>query len=160
MGTLAKTQARDQLLDVLSDVVASAAVFVPAIMPTSIKFSQIILAVAQQIETVLSKFTSQGVEVWLRFTHEVNYYTTRGSGGANGDPFYPGGTFAEFKTAWQTIHAAVASNPKILMFWSPNQNTTSEPVDGWWPGADYVDIVGIDIYPDPGATFASTYGDF
>ncbi|KAL9036492.1 MAG: hypothetical protein Q9214_006108 [Letrouitia sp. 1 TL-2023] len=153
----------DQLLGAMSDVVASGAVFVPAIMPTGIKFSQITPAVAQQIATVLNKFTSQGVEVWLRFAHEVNYYTTKNSGGANGGPLYPGGNptaHAEFKTAWQIMHAAVASNPKILMFWSPNQNTTSEPIDGWWPGANYVDIVGIDVYPDPGATFASAYGEF
>ncbi|KAL9611135.1 MAG: hypothetical protein Q9167_004215 [Letrouitia subvulpina] len=144
----------------MSDVVASGAVFVPAIMPTGIKFSQITPTVAQQIAAVLNNFTSQGVEVWLRFAHEVNYYTTENSGGANGGPFYPGGTPAEFHTAWQTLHAAVASNPKILMFWSPNQNTTSEPIDGWWPGGNYVDIVGIDVYPDPGATFASAYGEF
>ena len=76
----------------MSDVVASGAVFVPAIMPTGIKFSQITPTVAQQIATVLNKFTSQGVEVWLRFAHEVNYYTTKNSGGANGGPFYPGGS--------------------------------------------------------------------
>ena len=47
------------------------------------------------------------------------------------------------------------------MFWSPNVDTASEPVDPWWPGPDYVDIVGVDAYPgDLAATFASTYGPF
>ncbi|CAF9943385.1 MAG: hypothetical protein ALECFALPRED_000257 [Alectoria fallacina] len=147
-----------QLLQVMSDVVSSGAVFVPAVMPTGVTFSQIDSTVAQQIATVLEKFTSQGVEVWLRFAHEVNYYVQ--AGGSNGEPEYPGGSQADFITAWQTVHAAVASNPKILMFWCPNDDTTSEPVAGWWPGADYVDIVGMDVYPGAGATFASVYGTF
>lgn len=163
----------------MSDVVSSGAVFVPAVMPTGVTFSQIDSTVAQQIATVLEKFTSQGVEVWLRFAHEVNYYVQ--AGGSNGEPEYPGGckrryahlhiiifkpflttttAQADFITAWQTVHAAVASNPKILMFWCPNDDTTSEPVAGWWPGADYVDIVGMDVYPGAGATFASVYGTF
>ena len=50
-------------------------------------------------------------------------------------------------------------NPKVRMFWSPNVDTV-DVLSGWWPGADYVDIVGMDYYPDPGATFASAYGAF
>lgn len=148
----------DQLLSVMDDVVASGAVFVPAVMPTGVTFSEIDSTVAQQITSVLEQFTSQGVEVWLRFAHEMNYYVTAGSG-SDGGAEYPGGTQAEFITAWQTVHAAVANNSQILMFWCPNDDTTSD-VEGWWPGADYVDIVGMDIYPDPGATFADTYGSF
>ncbi|KAM0803710.1 heterokaryon incompatibility protein-domain-containing protein [Usnea florida] len=45
------------------------------------------------------------------------------------------------------------------MFWSPNSDSVSN-IQGWWPGANYVDIVGLDVYPQPGATFASTYGPF
>ncbi|KAF6241890.1 hypothetical protein HO173_000602 [Letharia columbiana] len=144
----------DQLTSVMSDVVASGAVFIPAIMPTGLKFADISTDVANQIASVLEKFTSQGVEVWLRFAHEVNYYVTQASG-----PTYPGGTQAEFIAAWQRVHAAVASNPKILMFWSPNEDSVAN-LNGWWPGADYVDIVGMDVYPNPGATFASAYGAF
>lgn len=65
----------------------------------------------------------------------------------------------DFIAAWQRVHDAVASNPKILMFWSPNSDSVSD-LNGWFPGPDYVDIVGMDVYPGPGATFASTYGDF
>ncbi len=45
------------------------------------------------------------------------------------------------------------------MFWSPNVDTV-DVLNGWWPGANYVDIVGMDCYPNPGATFASAYGAF
>ena len=70
----------------------------------------------------------------------------------------------EFVAAWRRVHDAVATNPKILMFWCPNQPKEGDSIDGirgWFPGPDYVDIVGIDVYPaEPGATFASAYGDF
>lgn len=66
---------------------------------------------------------------------------------------------AEFIAAWQIVHDAVATNPQILMFWSPNVATV-EVLNGWWPGANYVDIVGMDVYPSPGGTFASAYGAF
>lgn len=82
----------DQLLSVMSDVVASGAVFVPAIMPTGVKFSDINESVGQQIASVLDQFTSQGVEVWLRFAHEVNYYVLPNTNGAGNAPEYPGGS--------------------------------------------------------------------
>jgi hypothetical protein len=62
-----------QLLERLDDVVTSGAVFQPAIMP-SIPFSQVTSSVAAQVASVLDQFTSKGVEVWLRFGHEMNYY--------------------------------------------------------------------------------------
>ena len=73
------------------DVVSSGAVFIPAIISTRLTFSQITPAIANDIANVLNQFTSQGVEVWLRFAHKVNYYVTQGSG-PNGEPEYPGGS--------------------------------------------------------------------
>ena len=66
-----------QLTGIMTDVVNSGAVFVPAIMP-EIPFTQITSTVAQQILAVCEQFTNKGVEVWLRFGHEMNYYTTTG----------------------------------------------------------------------------------
>ena len=71
----------------MSDVINSGAVFIPAIMPTGLTFSQVTDTIAQQIASVLEKFTDEGVEVWLRFAHEVNYYVTAGA-----NPHYPGGS--------------------------------------------------------------------
>ena len=56
-------------------------------MPTGLTFSQVDENIAQQIASVLEKFTEQGIEVWLRFAHEVNYYVTPGA-----TPHYPGGS--------------------------------------------------------------------
>ncbi|PQE08469.1 glycoside hydrolase family 26 protein [Rutstroemia sp. NJR-2017a BBW] len=141
-----------QLLQRLDDVVASGAVFQPAVMP-SIPFSQVTSSVAAQVASVLEQFTSKNVEVWLRFGHEMNYYVTDGT--------YHG-TASEFITAWKNIHAAVANNPKIKMWWSPNVDTSSAPVAPYWPGPDYVDIVGIDCYPKSlsDSSFESCYGSF
>ncbi|KAM3065821.1 hypothetical protein ACMFMG_009955 [Clarireedia jacksonii] len=142
-----------QLLQRLDDVVASGAVFQPAIMP-SIPFSQISSDVADQVASVLKQFTSKGVEVWLRFGHEMNYYVTDGT--------YHG-TPSEFVAAWKNIHAAVADNPKIKMWWSPNVDGPKYPVAPYWPGASYVDIVGIDCYPSAplsASAFESCYKKF
>ncbi|KAF7874798.1 hypothetical protein EAF04_001972 [Stromatinia cepivora] len=143
-----------QLLERLDDVVASGAVFQPAVMP-SIPFSEVTSSVASQVASVLEQFTAKGVEVWLRFGHEMNYYVTDGT--------YHG-TADEFITAWKNVHAAVSSNPKIKMYWSPNVDTSSAPVAPYWPGASYVDIVGIDCYPTasplPSSAFSSCYSNF
>ena len=44
-------------------------------------------------------------------------------------------------------------------------DSTSEPIAPYWPGASYVDIVGIDCYPDstadlPSNQFATCYSSF
>lgn len=65
-----------QLTEVLSDVVKSGAVFQPAVMPTlTAGFGAITTDVANQVAAVMKQFTDQGVEVWLRFGHEMNWYT-------------------------------------------------------------------------------------
>ncbi|ESZ95292.1 glycoside hydrolase family 26 protein [Sclerotinia borealis F-4128] len=143
-----------QLLQRLDDVVSSGAVFQPAVMPT-IPFSEVTSSVASQVAAVLEQFTAKGVEVWLRFSHEMNYYVTDGT--------YHG-TAAEFIAAWKNIHAAVSKNPKIKMYWSPNVDTSSAPVAPYWPGASYVDVVGVDCYPTSSplspSAFSSCYSNF
>lgn len=42
-------------------------------MPT-IPLSEVTSSVASQVASVLEQFTGRGVEVWLRFGHEMNYY--------------------------------------------------------------------------------------
>ena len=76
----------------MSDVVTSGAVFVPAIMPTGLTFSEISTEIASDIANVLNEFTSKGVEVWLRFAHEMNYYVTPTSNSNADGPEYPGGS--------------------------------------------------------------------
>lgn len=126
----------------MSDIIASGAVFVPAIMPTGLDFSQIDSKIAAQIASTVSKFTSKGVMVFLRFAHEMNYYSSVGT--------YHGSS-SDFVAAWRRVHAAIASNPRCKMFWSPNRAKSSD-LQQWWPGTNYVDIVGMDAYPEPGSS--------
>lgn len=59
-------------------------------MPTGLTFAQITTDIANDIANVLNQFTSQGVEVWLRFAHEVNCYAKAGCA-QSGALVYPGG---------------------------------------------------------------------
>lgn len=60
----------------------------PAIIPTEVRFFNIDETVGQQIDSVLGRFTSQGVEVWLRFAHEVKYYVLPDTNGAGNGSEY------------------------------------------------------------------------
>ncbi len=51
-------------------------------MPTNPR-ANINAAVASGVETVLSRFTAKGIEVWLRFAHEINCYSTSGAQGGH-----------------------------------------------------------------------------
>ncbi|KAF2638720.1 glycoside hydrolase [Massarina eburnea CBS 473.64] len=145
-----------QLLAVKDDVVKSGAVFVASVMP-SVNFNQITPEVAKQVAAVMKKFTDEGVPVWLRFAHEMNWYVKDGT--YHGD-------VAGFQTAWKNIYNAnCKGNDKVKCFWSPNQGAAKD-LQQWWPGKEYVDIVGIDCYPKADddtskiSLFDKFYGDF
>lgn len=146
-----------QLLAVKEDVVASGAVFVASVMP-SIDFSAVTEDVANQVASVMKQFTDAGVTVWLRYAHEMNWYVTDGT--YHGDP-------SSFLASWKTIYnAACKGNDKVSCFWSPNQAGSVSDLQPWWPGEEYVDLVGIDCYPRSGDDTSSNelfdrfYGGF
>ncbi|CAI7587570.1 unnamed protein product [Penicillium pancosmium] len=143
-----------QLTDILNDVVSSGAVFQPAVMPT-LQLDSFTASTASQVAAVLKQFTDRGVEVWLRFGHEMNYYLSAGT--------YHG-TAAQFVSAWKLMHAAVQGNSLIKMWWSPNVDSTGvQAISQYWPGPDYVDLVGIDCYPQgtiTSSSFANCYQSF
>ena len=147
----------DQLTEVLSDVLQSGAVFITSVMP-SIAFSEVTPDIAQQVATSMNNLIDQGVpEIWLRFAHEMNYYA-----GPDGGGVYTG-TASEFQTAWSNVASATRGNPKVRMYWSPNNdggNPQSLKDGGWWPNPANVDIVGIDIYPKEHETFEQAYKPF
>ncbi|KAJ3908780.1 glycoside hydrolase family 26 protein [Lentinula edodes] len=139
-----------QLLSQKQDIIDSKAVLIPAVMPT-VDMSAIDSNVASQVASVLKQSTNEGVEVWLRFAHEVNYYIT--SGTYHGD-------VDSYQTAWANIAAAVKDNPKIKMFWCPNWADASSLAE-WFPkDSSTVDIVGMDAYPKSQQTFDEVYGSF
>ena len=128
-------------------------IFVASVQPY-IEFS-VVPAVAPQIASVMEQLTSQGLTVWLRFAHEMNWYDT-----AAGGSTYKG-TPAEFRTAWKAVSDAVKSNPSVLMYWSPNAASAAQlQSEGWFPDQGAIDVIGVDVYPSSGATFADTYASF
>jgi len=142
-----------QLTSRINDVKNSGAILQAAVMPTKVKFNQVDSKVAGQVCSAMKKFTDQGIEVWLRFAHEMNWYVTDGT--------YAGGSTQEFVTMWQNVAKACKGNDKIKMYWSPNNvGSDASKLNAWWPGADYVDVVGIDVYPKQGTNFAGAYGAF
>ena len=150
----AYTDASHQLLGHVNDISSGGqTIFVASIQPT-IPFSQVDSVVCQGVASVLAQFTDRGIEVWLRYAHEMNYYTESNSQGGH----YTG-TAAEFQTSWEAMSAAMKSNPKIKMFWSPN-SASPDSLQQWYPKSGQVDIVGIDIYPKKQQSFGETYGAF
>jgi len=150
-----------QLLAVKNDVVASGAVFVASVMP-SINFNQVTPEVAKQVAAVMKQFTDAGVEVWLRYAHEMNWYVKDGTK----DGTYHG-TSEDFITSWKNMYEAnCKGNAKVKCFWSPNREGNVKDLAPWWPGQEYVDLVGIDCYPkaeedtSDNALFERLYGDF
>ena len=81
--------------------------------------------------------------VWLRFAHEMNWYIS--SNAMNKATPYVGST-DDFKTLWRGIATAV-DRSKVKMFWSPNTPVYPDTMESigrdWFPGAEYVDIVGL-----------------
>jgi beta-mannanase len=55
------------------------------------------------------------------------------------------------------IRNAISSNSLIKMYWSPNVPTDSAAP--YWPGAQYVDVVGIDCYPLSSALSSTAFSD-
>jgi hypothetical protein len=84
-----------------------------------------------------------GDPVLLRFAHEMNGGWYPWSESANGN------RAGDYVRAWRHVHdlfrAEGADN--VSWMWSPNvEFPGSQPLDGLYPGARYVDVVGIDGY--------------
>jgi mannan endo-1,4-beta-mannosidase len=86
----------------------------------------------------------------LSFGHEMNGW------------WYPWGepdsSPAEFIAAWRHIHAVFTAAHASNVIWSWDPDHGGSKASRWWPGAAYVDWVGLDGYQRPGQTFASIFG--
>jgi hypothetical protein len=66
------------LIAVINEI-PSGTVFQPAIMPTGLPFNEVTSEIANDIANVVRQFTDRGIEVWLRFAHEMNWYVQDGT---------------------------------------------------------------------------------
>ena len=121
-------------------------------------------AVAASMNGLLAKGHEM---VWLRLAHEMNWYIDSNS--INTDPSVRyHGTADEFKAMWQAVAKAV-DRSRVKMFWSAvppfAPGDTVDTLDAkWFPGSEYVDIVGLDAYGEilsgEQATFETLMGEF
>lgn len=84
------------------DQIKQGGVFQPAVMPTGgwKGLTKADNSQAVNICNVMKKFTDEGIEVWLRFAHEVNWYQEDGT--------YEGDV-SDFKEGWAVVAAACKS---------------------------------------------------
>ncbi|GAA5936615.1 hypothetical protein JCM1841_004628 [Sporobolomyces salmonicolor] len=134
------------------DQIVSGGVFQPAVMPTggwwglTSDDNQQAVAICK----VMQEYVDLGVEVWLRFAHEVNYYQTDGT--------YQG-TAADFKEGWATVAAACKQYaPTVKMWFTPNVASLSEYEEYYPDDPSTVDIIGVDWYPMATSDFDFAYG--
>ena len=123
---------------------------------------------ATAVATSLNKILAEGPQIiWLRLAHEVNWYIDTNY--LNTDPSVKyHGTTDEFKAMWQDVAQAV-DRSRVKMFWSPippfKPGDTVDTLHAeWFPGSEYVDIVGLDAYGEmlsgEPATFEQQMGAF
>jgi len=73
---------------------------------------------------------------------------------------------SQWISAWKSVVTNVNSTAgqNAYWMWAPNADTggTTQSPAPWWPGSGYVDMVGIDGYPDTqwGAQFGTFSGEF
>jgi hypothetical protein len=92
-----------------------------------------------------------GHHVVLCFGHEMNgSWSQWGSGHA---------TPAQFVAAWQRIHNIFANQHVRNVTWSWDPSHVGADPQPWWPGAGYVDEIGIDGYQRPGQTFTDQFAE-
>ena len=135
-------------------------IFIASVMPQGTPFDQFTegSTVVTEIASAMTKLTAAGFTVFLRFAHEMNYYDSE-----EGGYVYTGST-EDFSNAWGVVSAAVKDIPGVYMYWSPNYDSSGEDLvsSGWYPKSPQatVDIIGMDVYPSGGSSFASEYQNF
>ncbi|MFU8871169.1 glycoside hydrolase family 26 protein [Micromonospora sp. SL4-19] len=108
----------------------------------------------ERYEAIARAVVAYGKPILIRFGHEMNGH------------WYPWGTRngnrrGEFITAWRHVveifRAAGATN--ALWVWSPNilRGADSRTIKEFWPGDQYVDVVGVTGYGVREATPETTY---
>lgn len=135
-----------KLLAHAPDIYASGAILEASIMPVGSwgGFTATDNSQARAVCQVLKRFTDAGVEVRLRFAHEVNYYVTTGEYAPMNDM-----GVSEFKTAWAQVSAACKTiAPSVKMFYCPNA-ANLEVYEQYMPDNfnSTVQMIGVDYYP-------------
>lgn len=78
--------------------------------------------------------------VYLRFAHEMNGNWYPWSSNAGGP--------ADYVAGWRHVHDLFVNDgaTNVKWVWAPAQKDFSAPLEQYWPGADYVDVLGSSLY--------------
>lgn len=93
-------------------------------------------------------WATDGRRLVIRFNHEMNMT----SGQFPWQPNREGNAPAQFAQAWthvvERFYARECGPPLVNWFWCPGQasSTHDTPLDQFWPGSEWVQIVGADCY--------------
>ncbi len=108
------------------------------------------------LTTFGEQIRAYGSLVLVTFAHEMNgKWYPWGQGGADGV------TPAQWVAAWDHVVSVVsAAAPGLVIWvWAPNDEIGAGPVTPYWPGSQYVSLVGIDGYlRSDSATYQSVFG--
>ncbi|POY72758.1 hypothetical protein BMF94_4165 [Rhodotorula taiwanensis] len=139
----------------LLDSKACECIFQPAVMPTKgwAGLTASDDSQAKAIAAVMKKFTDEGIELTKSSKSVRQYSRLDGPGHAltpkcgNSwyvtDGTYQGGV-SDFKAAWAVVAKAVADNPKVKMFYTPNVAASLDDYISWYPDdPSTVDYLGI-----------------
>lgn len=126
-----------QLYSVLDDVKKSGAILAASVMPYGTWYgltesdNRNAVAIAKVCNDI---YKNHGVEVFLRFAHEMNWYQVDGT--------YSGGV-SDFQTGWKVLSKAIEEHaPETKLWWSPNVGSDSD-YERYYPKEGRVDIVGV-----------------
>ncbi|SPO26116.1 uncharacterized protein UTRI_02391 [Ustilago trichophora] len=139
-----------KLLANAADIYASGAILEASIMPVGSWGGYTLTDNSQAVAVcrVMKKFTDAGVEVRLRFAHEVNYYVTTGEYAPMNDM-----GVSAFKTAWAQVSAACKTiAPNVKMWYCPNAANLTV-YEQYLPDNfnSTVQMIGVDFYPPSNA---------
>lgn len=117
------------------------------------------VAYEKAIGTAIANF---GHPVILTFAHEFNVSGQYPWATGGGCKTTPAGWIAAWKAVVTNVNSTAGQN--AYWMWAPNADTggTTKDPSPWWPGIDYVDMVGVDGYPDTqwGSQFGTFSGEF
>ena len=126
-----------QLYSVLDDVKESGAILAASVMPYGTWYgltesdNRNAVAIAKVCNDI---YKNHGIEVFLRFAHEMNWYQVDGT--------YSGGV-QDFQTGWKVLSKAIEEHaPETKLWWSPNVGSDAD-YERYYPKEGRVDIVGV-----------------
>jgi hypothetical protein len=132
-----KTFDGSQIYSVMDDIKESGAILAASVMPYGTWYgltesdNRNAVAIAKVCNDI---YKTHGVEVWLRFAHEMNWYQVDGT--------YSGGV-SEFQTGWKVLSKAIEEYaPETKLWWSPNVGSDSD-YEKYYPKEGRVDVVGV-----------------